>query len=140
MRGPGIFSGYYNDEEATHAVITADGWFWTGDVGVFDDDGYLYLVDRAKDIIIVNGFNVYPAEVEAVLREHPAVEGAVVVGAPSDETGEAVIAHVTGSVDGAELHAWARERLSRYKCPADIVFAEELPVAPTGKLIRRELR
>ncbi len=140
VRGPGIFSGYYNDEEATHAVITADGWFWTGDVGVFDDDGYLYLVDRAKDIIIVNGFNVYPAEVEAVLREHPAVEGAVVVGAPSDETGEAVIAHVTGSVDGAELHAWARERLSRYKCPADIVFAEELPVAPTGKLIRRELR
>ena len=140
VRGPGIFSGYYNDDEATHAVITDDGWFWTGDIGVFDDDGYLHLVDRVKDIIIVNGFNVYPAEVEAVLREHPAVEGAVVVGVPDDETGEAVIAHVTASVDGGELLAFARERLSRYKCPSDIVFTDELPVAPTGKLIRRELR
>ncbi len=140
VRGPGVFSGYYEDAEATDRSLTADGWFWTGDMGVLDDDGYLYIVDRIKDIIIVNGFNVYPAEVENILIEHPDVRGAVVVGGLHLDTGETVIAHVLGDVDTAELDAFAQARLSRYKCPTEYHLVEELPVAPTGKLIRRELR
>ncbi|MFT7474728.1 MAG: long-chain acyl-CoA synthetase [Verrucomicrobiales bacterium] len=140
VRGPGIFAGYFDDAEASGQVLTADGWFWTGDVGVFDDDGYLFLVDRVKDIIIVSGFNVYPAEVENVLIEHANVRGAVVVGGANLETGETVIAHVIADVDAAELDAFARARLSRYKCPTEFHLVDELPVAPTGKLIRRELR
>lgn len=140
VRSPGVFKGYLNSPELTEQVLTDDGWFWTGDVGVFDDDGYLYLVDRVKDIVIVSGFNVYPAEVETALLEHPEVRGAVVVGAADVDTGETVVAHVLGSVTAQELDAHARARLSRYKCPTDYRFVDELPVAPTGKLIRRELR
>ncbi len=140
VRSPGVFMGYLDAEETTSAVLTDDGWFWTGDMGVFDDDGYLYIVDRIKDIIIVSGFNVYPSEVESILMEHPAVRGAVVVGTPHGDTGEAVAAHVSGDVDAEELDAFAQARLSRYKCPTEYHFVDELPVAPTGKLIRRELR
>lgn len=140
VRGPGIFCGYYNDAATTGQVLTDDGWFWTGDVGVFDDDGYLFLVDRVKDLIIVSGFNVYPAEVENILSEHPDVVGAVVVGGESLETGETVIAHVCGSPDLDELDSFARARLTRYKCPTEYRLVDELPVAPTGKVIRRELR
>ncbi|MEM7326492.1 MAG: AMP-binding protein [Actinomycetota bacterium] len=140
VRSPGVFKGYLDAPELTNAVLTEDGWFWTGDMGVFDDDGYLYLVDRIKDIVIVSGFNVYPSEVESVLMEHPNVRGAVVVGTAHGETGEAVVAHVSGEVTEAELNAFARERLSTYKCPTEYHFVDELPVAPTGKLIRRELR
>lgn len=140
VRSPGVFKGYLDAPDLTNAVLTDDGWFWTGDMGVFDDDGYLYLVDRIKDIIIVSGFNVYPSEVESVLMEHPAVRGAVVVGTPHGETGEAVAAYVSGDVDEAELHPFTCARLSTYKCPTEYHFVDELPVAPTGKLIRRELR
>lgn len=140
VRSPGVFKGYLDAPEITNAVLTDDGWFWTGDMGVFDDDGYLYLVDRIKDIIIVSGFNVYPSEVESILMEHPAVRGAVVVGTAHGDTGETVAAHVSGDVTEAELDAFARERLSTYKCPTEYHFVDELPVAPTGKLIRRELR
>ncbi len=140
VRSPGVFKGYLDAPELTAAVLTDDGWFWTGDMGVFDDDGYLYLVDRMKDIIIVSGFNVYPAEVESVLMEHPGVTGAIVVGTPHGDTGETVAAHVAGQVSAEELDAFARERLSTYKCPTEFHFVDELPVAPTGKLIRRELR
>jgi long-chain acyl-CoA synthetase len=140
VRSPGVFQGYLDAPDTTHAVLTDDGWFWTGDVGVFDADGYLYLVDRVKDIIIVSGFNVYPSEVENVLMEHPDVRGAVVVGSPHAETGEAVVAHVSGHVDRDDLDAFTRARLSRYKCPTEYNFVDDLPVAPTGKLIRRELR
>ena len=140
VRGPGIFQGYLNSPEETDAVLTEDGWFWTGDVGVFDADGYLHLVDRIKDLIIVSGFNVFPSEVESILMEHPAVRGAVVVGTPHGETGEAVVAHVSGDVDAGDLDVFIRSQLSRYKCPTEYYFVDELPVAPTGKLIRRELR
>lgn len=140
VRGPGIFCGYYNDADTTGQVLTDDGWFWTGDVGVFDDDGYLFLVDRVKDLIIVSGFNVYPAEVENILSEHPDVVGAVVVGGESLETGETVVAHVCGTPDLDELDAFAKARLTRYKCPTEYRLVDELPVAPTGKIIRRELR
>lgn len=140
VRGPGIFKGYYDDEDATHAVLTSDGWFWTGDVGVLDDDGHLYIVDRIKDIIIVSGFNVYPAEVENVLLAHPQVRGAVVVGGIHLDTGETVVAHVSGDITVEELDQHARGNLSRYKCPTEYHLVDELPVAPTGKKIRRELR
>ncbi len=140
VRGPGIFKGYFDDEDATHEVLTSDGWFWTGDVGVLDDGDHLYIVDRIKDIIIVSGFNVYPAEVENVLLEHPDVRGAVVVGNIHLDTGETVVAYVSGDVDAAELDSHARANLSRYKCPTQYHLVDDLPVAPTGKKIRRELR
>ncbi len=140
VRGPNVFKGYLDAPELTSAALTDDGWFWTGDVGVFDDDGYLYLVDRIKDVIIVSGFNVYPSEVEGVLIEHPDVRGAVVVGTEDLETGEAVVAHVLGTATAEELDAFARANLSRYKCPTSYLFVDELPVAATGKLIRRALR
>ncbi len=140
VRSPGVFKGYLDAPETTASVLTSDGWFWTGDVGVFDSDGYLYLVDRVKDLVIVSGFNVYPSEVENVLMEHPDVRGAIVVGTPHSETGEAVVAHVSGTVDEAALNVFVHARLSGYKCPTKYLFVDELPVAPTGKLIRRELR
>ena len=139
IRGPGVFKGYLNAPDLTAAVLTEDGWLWTGDMGVFDDDGYLYIVDRIKDVIIVSGFNVYPAEVESVVRDHPDVGGAVVVGRPHDETGETVVAYVQGDVDPEDLAAFVEARLSRYKCPTDYRLVDELPVAATGKPIRREL-
>ena len=140
IRGPGVFKGYLNAPDATAAVLTDDGWFWTGDMGVFDDEGYLYIVDRIKDVIIVSGFNVYPAEVESILLEHPDVRGAVVVGSPHGETGEAVVAHVSGDVSVDDLDSFVTARLSRYKCPTEYHLVDELPVAATGKPIRRELR
>lgn len=140
IRGPGVFMGYLDAPDLTAQVLTDDGWFWTGDMGVFDDDGYLYIVDRIKDVIIVSGFNVYPAEVESALMEHADVRGAVVVGTAHGETGETVVAHVSGDVDVAELDSFARKRLSRYKCPTEYHIVDQLPVAPTGKPVRRELR
>ncbi len=140
VRGPGVFLGYLDDDDATNAILAPDGWLWTGDVGLFDDDGYLHLIDRVKDIIIVSGFNVYPAEVENVLMQHPDVRGAVVVGNDHAETGETVVAHVSGDVGEEELLAFARSQLGGYKVPTILHFVDELPVAPTGKAIRRELR
>jgi len=140
VRAPSVFKGYLDDPEATASILTSDGWLWTGDVGVFDDDGYLYLVDRVKDIIIVSGFNVYPAEVEDVLMEHPAVRGAVVVGGAHGATGETVIAHVSGDVTVEELEAFAASHLSRYKRPTEYQLVDELPQTSAGKRLRRELR
>ena len=140
VRGPGVFLGYLDDDDATSAILAPDGWLWTGDVGLFDDDGNLHLVDRVKDIIIVSGFNVYPAEVENVLMQHPDVRGAVVVGGDHAVTGETVVAHVSGDVGEEELLAFARSQLGGYKVPTVFHFVDELPVASTGKAIRRELR
>ncbi len=140
VRGPGVFLGYLDDDDATDAILAPDGWLWTGDVGLFDDDGHLHLVDRVKDIIIVSGFNVYPAEVENVLMQHPQVRGAVVVGGDHAETGETVIAHVSGDVAEADLRAFARSQLAGYKVPSVFHFVDDLPVASSGKAIRRELR
>lgn len=140
VRSPGVFKGYLDAPEITSSVLTTDGWFWTGDVGVFDSEGYLYLVDRVKDLIIVSGFNVYPADVESVLMEHPEVRGAVVVGTPHGSTGEAVVAYVDGDVSESDLNTFVRQRLGGYKCPTTYRFVEQLPIAPTGKVIRRELR
>ncbi|HEV7761688.1 MAG TPA: AMP-binding protein [Acidimicrobiales bacterium] len=144
VRGPNVFAGYWNDAVATEAALTADGWLRTGDVGVVDDDGFLYLVDRAKDLIIVSGFNVFPAEVEEVLDAHPGVRESAVVGVPHPHSGEAVTAYVV-PVDGAELDeeelvAYCAQHLARYKCPAKISFVDELPHSLTGKIVRRSLR
>jgi long-chain acyl-CoA synthetase len=144
VRGPNVFAGYWEDPDATAEVLGPDGWLRTGDIGIVDDDGNLYLVDRVKDIIIVSGFNVYPAEVEEVLADHPAVAAVAVVGVPHPYSGEAVKAWVVlepgRSTDENELAGWCADRLARYKCPDKVTFVEELPVAPSGKLLRRNLR
>jgi long-chain acyl-CoA synthetase len=143
VAGPNVFQGYWNDADATAAALTPDGWLRTGDVAVVDDDGQLFLVDRVKDLIIVSGFNVYPAEVEDVLLEHPAVEACGVIGVPHPYTGEAVKAYVVvspgRSVEEDELIAFCEERLARYKCPEKIMFVDEIPLGTTGKVLRRSL-
>jgi long-chain acyl-CoA synthetase len=143
VRGPNVFAGYLDDPEATARVLTPDGWLRTGDIGLCDDDGWLYLVDRAKDLVIVSGFNVYPAEVEEVLGEHPGVADVGVTGAPDARTGETVLAFVVrepgADVTAEELDDLAHQYLARYKCPTRIVFVDELPRNAMGKLLRREL-
>ncbi len=144
VRGPNVFQGYWNDPDATATALHPDGWLRTGDVATEDGDGYLYLVDRKRDLIIVNGFNVYPREVERVLQDDPAVGQAAVVGAPHPLTGETVVAFVVPrpgqELDQARLQARCRENLARYKCPTRIEVAETLPYTATGKVRRRELR
>jgi long-chain acyl-CoA synthetase len=142
VRGPNVFRGYLDDDAATARVITEDGWLRTGDVAVADDDGYLFLVDRAKDLIIVSGFNVYPAEVEDVLLQHPSITEAAVVGDSHPYSGEAVKAYVVANVelDEEQVIEWAASRLARYKCPSSVVFVDEIPRGLAGKALRRELR
>ena len=144
VRGPGVFMGYWNNEEATKAVLDDDGWLRTRDIGVFSEDGYLALVDRAKDLIIVSGFNVYPFEVETVLVQHPQIEATVVIGRDDDRRGERVVAFVTVP-DGQtapeldDVIDFCRERLARYKCPSEIEVVDELPIGSSGKVQRRKL-
>jgi long-chain acyl-CoA synthetase len=143
VNGPNVFAGYWQGPEATARVLTNDGWLRTGDIAVVDDDGFFYLVDRAKDLIIVSGFNVYPAEVEEVLLAHPAVAEAVVVGGAHATTGETVKAFVVlqpGShADEKELGDHCRDSLARYKCPTSYSFVTDVPRGPNGKILRRLL-
>jgi long-chain acyl-CoA synthetase len=143
VRGPNVFTGYWHDQEATARVLTTDGWLRTGDVAVVDGDD-LRLVDRAKDLIIVSGFNVYPVEVEEVLRAQPEVRDAVVVGEPHARTGESVVAYVVPkaghTADVTTLSAACARSLARYKCPSRIELVDEVPRNVAGKLVRRELR
>ncbi|MGB5759054.1 MAG: AMP-binding protein [Acidimicrobiales bacterium] len=143
IRGPMVFPGYWGSVEGGPSPLTADGWLRTGDVAVVDDEGYIAIVDRSKDLIIVSGFNVFPAEVEAVLNEHPDVALAGVVGEPAESTGEAVVAFVMpeegASVDAETLRDHCRRHLARYKVPSRFVIAPDLPVGPTGKLQRNRL-
>jgi long-chain acyl-CoA synthetase len=145
VRGPNVFAGYWNDPQQTAAVLTADGWLRTGDVAVADDDGWLTLVDRAKDLIIVSGFNVYPAEVEDALLELDDVGEAAVIGEPDERSGERVVAYVV-PLEGAEpptatqLIAHLRRRIARYKIPARFEIVDTLPHTVTGKVMRRALR
>jgi long-chain acyl-CoA synthetase len=144
VRGDNVFAGYWNDPEASARALTDDGWLRTGDVGIVDDEGYLHLVDRASDLIIVSGFNVYPREVEDALRDHPHIEAVAVVGEPHPYTGEAVRAYVVPSGDaeltGEDVLAWAETRLARFKCPETVRIVSELPYTATGKVRRSELR
>ncbi|MGH9050484.1 MAG: AMP-binding protein [Acidimicrobiia bacterium] len=144
VRGPNVFPGYWRDDEATARALTDDGWLRTGDIAVVDEEGELRLVDRSKDLIIVSGFNVYPAEVEDVLREHPDVAEAAVVGEANDRTGEAVVAYVVPTPGRAptpeDLAAHALRSLARYKCPERVEVVDSLPRSFAGKVLRRELR
>jgi long-chain acyl-CoA synthetase len=144
VRGDNVFGGYWNDPEATSAVLTGDGWLHTGDIGFADEDGFLFLSDRAKDLIIVSGFNVFPAEVEDVLTSADGVREAAVVGIASDRTGEAIKAFVVLD-DGVtmtpeDIREHTHRHLARYKCPAEIEVVDQLPHGPAGKLLRRSLR
>ena len=143
VKGPNVFQGYWNDAEATRACIDEDGWLHTGDIAMVDDEGFLFLVDRAKDLIIVSGFNVFPAEVEEVLLQHPAVEGVAVVGVPHPHTGESVKAYVKAR-DGVPIEEddvidFCAARLPHYKCPNKVWFVEDIPRGLGGKVIRRLL-
>lgn len=143
LRGPKVFAGYWRDPEATAAAFEG-GWFHTGDVGVLDDDGYLYIVDRLKDLIISGGENIAGSEVERVLDEHPDVLEAAVVGAPHERWGEVPVAHVVprpGSSPSAEaLIEHCRARLARFKVPTEVHFLDALPRNPSGKVLKRDLR
>lgn len=144
VRGPNVFAGYWDDPEATAASLDADGYLHTGDIAVVNDDGYLFLVDRAKDLIIVSGFNVYPAEVEEVLDQHPAIEEVAVVGVAHPYTGEAIKAYVViasgMSAEEDDIIDWCAERLARYKCPEKVMFVDDIPHGAGGKVLRRVLR
>ena len=144
VKGPNVFAGYWNDPEATSGALTADGWLRTGDVAVVDDDGFLFLVDRVKDLIIVSGFNVYPAEVEEVIASHPAVAQVAVIGVPHPHSGEAVKAYVVvepgASVEEDDIIHHCEAHLARYKCPQKVMFVAEIPQSATGKVLRTELR
>ncbi len=134
---------YHRDPEKTKQVWDPRGWSWLGDVGRVDEDGYLYLTDRASNMIISGGVNIYPREIEDVLVMHPAVADVAVIGTPDPDMGEQVTAFVQLSPDGeatdAELIAWCRTRLSHFKCPRSVRFVDELPRLPTGKLLKRLL-
>jgi len=144
VRGPNVFAGYWNDAGATANALTSDGWLRTGDLAVADDDGNLWIVDRSKDLIIVSGFNVYPAEVEEALLEHPGIAAAAVVGVDSPYSGEAVKAYVVPepgvALEEDEVSDFCNTRLARYKCPTKVMFVDELPQGLGGKVLRRELR
>jgi long-chain acyl-CoA synthetase len=142
VRGPNVFAGYLGDPEATAAVLTADGWLRTGDLGVVDEAGNLFVVDRAKDLVIVSGFNVVPAEVEEVLAGHPGVRAVSVAGVAHERTGETVEAWVVPAeddLDVGELLDRCRRDLARYKCPTAVHLVDALPAGPTGKVLRRSL-
>jgi long-chain acyl-CoA synthetase len=137
-------AGYWANHDATASVLDTDGWFHTGDAGYVDADGYLYLHDRLKDMIVTGGENVYPAEVENVLARHPDVADVAVVGVPDEQWGEAVMAVVVPrpgcELTGDELVAFARDHLGGYKLPKSVAFTEVLPRNPSGKLLKREIR
>jgi long-chain acyl-CoA synthetase len=143
LRGPNVFRGYWHDEAAT-AEAMRGGWFHTGDVAYEDEDGYLFLVDRKKDLIIVSGFNVYPREVEEALYRHPKVAEAAVVGIPHPYTGEAVKAVIVlkpgQSATEEEIIEFCKRSLARFKCPQVVEFVDKLPHTDTGKILRRALR
>ena len=143
VRGPQVMQGYWNAPTDTHHAMTADGFFRTGDIGYIDDQGYVFLVDRKKDLIVVSGFNVYPSEVEAVVSSHPGVSECAAIGLPDSVSGEVVKLFVVPSdpqLNPDAVQDWCARELSRYKCPRMIEFRTELPKSNVGKILRRALR
>jgi len=144
IQSPQVMIGYWNMPEETEKAITADGWFKSGDVGYLDADGYLYIHDRVKDMIVSGGENVYPAEVENVLMGHPAIADVAVIGVPHEkwgETAKAVVVKKPGAeVTEQEIIDYARERLARFKCPTTVDWADVLPRNPSGKILKKDLR
>jgi long-chain acyl-CoA synthetase len=142
-RGPGLMLGYWQDPEQTAETLRG-GWLHTGDVGHLDEEGYLFIVDRMKDLIIRGGFNVYPRDVEDALLEHPDITQAAVVGRPDEASGEEVVAVVAvrpgSSLTGEEVVAWARDRLSKYKYPREVRVLEAVPLTSVGKTDRKAVR
>lgn len=142
VQGPNVMEGYYKMPEET-ALSLKDGWLYTGDMARMDDEGYFYIVDRKKDMVIVGGYNVYPREVEEVLYSHPSVTEAAVIGAPDSNTGEAVISFVVSSDPSLKedvLIEFCKGHLTKYKVPKEIEFLDELPKNTTGKILRKNLR
>ena len=142
VRGYSVMRGYLDDPEATAEAVDADGWLRTGDLGSLDDGGRLKIIGRKKDMFIVGGFNVYPAEVEDFLMEHPAVAQAAVIGVPDERLGQVCKAFVVPRepVAEEELIAWSRERMAGYKAPRSVAFREELPLNATGKVMKDRLQ
>jgi fatty-acyl-CoA synthase len=142
-RGPNIMLGYLKEEEKT-AYTHRGGWHHTGDLGRMDEEGYLYFVDRLKDMIKTGGENVASADVEVTLFRHPKVSDAAVIGLPDEVWGEAITAFVVPvpgeSIEEKEFIAWCRENMARYKVPKKVVIVDELPRNPSGKVLKRELR
>jgi long-chain acyl-CoA synthetase len=143
VRGPQVMKGYYNNPDETRNAIDADGWLHTGDIARMDAEGYFYIVDRKKDLIIASGYNIVPREVEEVLFMHPKVMEAAVVGVHDAKRGETVVAFVVlkagQSATAAELRDFCKERLAPYKVPTRIEFRPELPKTQVGKILRRVL-
>ncbi|MCK9247492.1 MAG: long-chain fatty acid--CoA ligase [Solirubrobacteraceae bacterium] len=143
IKGPNVMKGYWNRPDATAEAIDADGWFKSGDIGRRDEDGFYFIVDRKKDLIIRGGYNVYPREVEEVLYEHPAVQEVAVVGIPHDvhgeEVGAAVALKAGKDATPDELQAFVKEQVAAYKYPRRVWIVDELPKGPTGKILKREI-
>ncbi|HEY3182252.1 MAG TPA: AMP-binding protein, partial [Gaiellaceae bacterium] len=143
IRGHNVMKGYWRSPDATAEAFSADGWFRSGDLAVLDDDGYFFIVDRKKDMIIRGGYNVYPREIEEVLYSHPAVREAAVVGMPHTELGEEIAAAVALKPDTRvtedELREFVKEHVAAYKYPRVVWFLDELPKTATGKILKREL-
>lgn len=143
VRGPQVMKEYLHFPEETAKTITEDGWLKTGDIGSVDADGFLYIHDRLKDMIIVSGFNVYPNEIEGVISKHPDITYCAVVGVPDDHTGEAVklfVVSTNAALTDDDIRAFCSSKLARYKWPKHIEFRDELPLSNVGKVLRRELR
>jgi acyl-CoA synthetase (AMP-forming)/AMP-acid ligase II len=136
--------GYLDDPEATAEAIDTDGWLHTGDVGFLDEDGYLHITDRLKDMFIVGGFNAYPAEIERLISRHPAVSQAAVIGVPDDRLGEVGRAYVIprrgAHLSPDDLVAWCREHMANYKVPRTVVVTDDLPRNAAGKIAKADLR
>jgi acyl-CoA synthetase (AMP-forming)/AMP-acid ligase II len=144
IQGGMVMAGYWNRPEATAEAVTPDGWLKTGDAGYRDAEGYIFVHDRVKDMIVSGGENIYPAEVENAILGCPGVADAAVIGVPDERWGEAVkavvVAHADGAPDPEAVIAWARERIAGYKAPKSVDFIDALPRNASGKVLRRELR
>jgi len=143
IRGPQVMAGYWQRDDETQKAINREGWFATGDIGVMDERGYVRIVDRKKDMILVSGFNVYPNEIEGVVATHPGVLECAAVGVPDSKSGEAVKLFVVKKdpkLTSDDVLKFCREQLTNYKCPREVEFRKELPKSNVGKILRRELR
>jgi long-chain acyl-CoA synthetase len=143
IKGPQVMKGYWNRPDETAKVLDKDGWLATGDIGVMDEGGFVRIVDRKKDMILVSGFNVYPNEIEAVVVTHPSVLECAAIGVPDAKSGEAVKLFVVKrdeNLTAEEVLAHCRSKLTGYKCPREVEFRKELPKSNVGKILRRELR
>jgi len=143
VKGPQVMLGYYNNPEATKDAFM-DGWLRTGDIGILDEDGYVFIVDRIKDLIICSGFNVYPRIIEEAVMHHPAVEEVTVIGVPDEYRGEAPVAYVKlkpdQQVTEAELKKFLADKLNKIELPKEVIFKDQLPKTLIGKLSKKELR